>query len=142
MVYERKIEFEGNTGTMQEIIQVLEDVPQNYHCYIRNVDSIYPVTELNDDALGEDEFSFSSIETYGKNILNQMMVSELLEVIKGYKERNSEQFGGIAVYAEKAENIDTSLDLQLETPRGLTAAIVDDICKMVLFVTGNEYEYC
>lgn len=142
MRYAREVEFNENTGTVEEIMNALGNFPQNYHCYIRNVDSIYPVTDVNDDVLGDEELSFSSIETYGRRILNPVCVSELLTILKQFGEEEGSDFENMKVFAEAATDIDSSLDMQLDAPRGLVSVGVDDINKMVLFLTGNEYEYC
>ena len=68
MRYANQIEFKNTTGTVKEVIDALQDFPKNYHCYIRNVDSIYPITDVDDDALGDNELGFSSIETYGTHL--------------------------------------------------------------------------
>lgn len=141
MRYANQIEFKNTTGAVKEVIDALQDFPQNYHCYIRNVDSIYPITDVDDDALGDNELGFSSIETYGRRILNPMHVSELLTILEQFGEEES-NFEDMKVFAEAATDIDPSLDMQLDTPRGLTSVAVDNVNKMVVFLTGYEYDFC
>lgn len=138
---EKILRFKKNTATVEEIVDCLKSFPKDYHCYIENVDSIYPITGFEDTHLGEDEYSFSSVETNGKKV-KLLTVSELLDLMTQKTGCAAKTIYNRPVYAEKAENLDESLDLQLDSPRAISAASVDSICNIVLFRTGAEYEYC
>ena len=129
--------FEGNTAKLEQLQRVLQDVPKDYQCYIQNVDSIYPVQDLNMGMLGENDASFSSCETYGRKV-KVLTVKEVFEKI----ERILKEQKCVWVYAEQAENIDPDLDCQLDETRGISSWEIDNICRYFILKTGKPYGYC
>lgn len=141
MKYSFSGEFSQPTATVSEILEVLGSKilatgRGDYTAYISHVDALYPITGFNMDIIEPDTCSFSSTETYG-GFDGEYHAKKLYDEISGFPDTLRQN-----IYAESADNIDQSLDMQLDEACSIVSWAVDDVCQSLYFITGCPMDYC
>lgn len=128
----------GVLVNIKDLVEAMEKVPQECEVWACNVDSIYPITGVN--IVDEEVVSFSSEETYGNKPSVLYTVKGLLrEVLCKVKESQIPEDADVCL--EAACNVDPKLDQQLDTIRKVSGWKLDDTCKIVLLVAGNDWSF-
>lgn len=109
----------------------LDEIPEllqveNYGVYVSYCDALYAVTDAYDDEYENGQVYIVSEETYGVD--SEMTVKRLLDLLSECDYQS--------IKCNPADNIDKSLDLQMEEISDVTHIAIDDICNTVLLIVG------
>ena len=125
-------------ATLEEFKEALGHAQNDYAVWIRNCDSIYPMTGLNVGMVDDSIPSVASIETYGKNAKVYTVGTFLCCIDMALNDKPD--IKQEAVIAEEAQDYDESLDLQLDSPRFIQGWGIDKIFHAFFLITGSPLE--
>jgi len=97
-----------------------------YQVFVGFCDSLYAVIDAYED---EEHIYIQSRESQGAG--SEWSLEDLDEIIKNYP-------NDFKLFCDPAEDIDPSLDLQMESECHIISLAIDDVCKIAVLIA----EYC